>query len=275
MKGLFVVLLVLGPASLLAEEPEPGISWFAWESGRAVAPLAADAREARFRFGLLVNGSGDFFEDLAWGGDLPFLDAGLADGSRLSVSGRGVMAARFDMVSDSFDLQNVDFIGGLSLGYRRTAWGAELLAVHQSSHLGDELMENGERERVDFGQERVRLLADWRPVDGFRLYGGGTVVVHAWPESFTGRTTLRAGAEWTHRIFWSFPWFAAFDATAVASEPGFGSVTLQTGVGLGDRDRELNRQRVFLEFYHGRSAMGQFYRDVETYGLIGVAYEFR
>jgi hypothetical protein len=266
--------LVLTPARGRGEETERRVSWFEWERGRVVSPVIADPREARFRFGLLVDGSGELFEDIAWGGDLPFLDLTLADGSRLAVSGRGVMTARFDAISESFDLQNVDFIGGMALAYCRASWGLELLAVHQSSHLGDELMEQG-RSRVDFGQERLRLLGDWRPVAGFRVYGGGSVVAHAWPRSYTGRTVLQAGTELEHRIFWRLPWFAAFDASAVVSKPGFGGVSVQTGIGLGNRDREIRRQSLFLEFYHGTSPMGQFYREVETYGLLGVGYEFR
>ncbi len=274
MRWLVPVVLMLSPDLLLAQEPGTTVSWFSWQRGRPVAPLAADVREARFRFGLLVDGDGELFEDLAWGGDLPTIDVGFSDGSRFSVSGRGVMTARFSALSDSFDLQNVDFIGGLALGYARPSWGLELFAAHQSSHLGDELMEQG-RQRIDFGLERLRLLADWRIVDGFRLYGGGAVVMHAWPAAYTGRTTLQAGAEWEHRIVWGLPWYAAVDAAAVVSEPSFGSVTLQTGIGLGTPAEGQSRQRVFLEFYHGTSPMGQFYRDVETYGLAGVAYEFR
>jgi hypothetical protein len=241
------------------------------QEGRAFAPLEADPREARFRFGVMYSDDG-FFEDLAWGGDLAMIEGRFAD-SRLTVATRGLMTGRFDISSDSFDLINVDFIGGLAMGYRNLPFAVELFIYHQSSHLGDEITERGERTRIDFGVEELRLLADWR-WSILRLYAGGKVTLHAFPEALGGRTILEAGAEVSGSTG-NVPLYAAFDIQGRVDIPDLSAACLQGGVGLASAAVSRRVLYLFMELFAGRSSMGQYHAEREHHVLLGISYLFQ
>lgn len=263
-----VVSLLTPSGDVMADESE----WsFFRQGGRAFAPLEADPREARFRFGFMYNDDG-FFEDLAWGGDLAMVEGRFAD-STLTITTRGVLTGRFDISSDSFDLLNVDFIGGLAMGYRSLPFAVELFVYHQSSHLGDEVTERGDRTRIDFGVEELRLLADWR-WSIIRLYAGGKVTLHAFPPTLSGRTVLETGIEVSGSAG-KVPLYAAFDIQGRVDQPDLHASCLQGGVGLGSA--EVNRRvlYVFMEFFAGRSNMGQYHAERERHVLLGISYLFQ
>lgn len=267
--GFVVVLSSSSPQLAIAREP----SWslFSHEE-RAFAPLKAAPQEARFHIGLLLNDDG-LFEDLAWGGDLAMLEGRFGKGSILTVSGRGLMTGRFDVSSESFDLLNVDFVGGIAVGYSTLPFGAELLLYHQSSHLGDELLEGKKRDRIDYGVEELRLLADWR-WPALRMYAGGKVTLHAYPASLSGRTVLQAGVELSGKIA-VLPAFVAADFQTRLDEPGLHSATMRAGLGLHGAKPPAHVQQLFLEFYSGRSVMGQFFMEQERHVLLGISYLFQ
>jgi len=269
---LLLVTLLLVPAP--ARSADEGVEWeLLSDKGRPFAPLRADQREAQFRFGFMLHHTLDLYEDLVMGTDLGLLRLRFADDSVLALTGRGILAARFNVLSDSFDLQNSDFIGGPAIAYRRSRWGVDLWVHHQSSHLGDEVLEAGGRRRIDYGLERVRLMGDLH-FSLVRFYLGGSVVVHSFPADLRGRTVVQAGAELVYPVG-AVPFFAAVDTQVIASEVDFGGVTLQVGAELGFPTTVKNRQRFFVEFYQGYSHMGQYYDQRERYGLVGLAYVFR
>jgi hypothetical protein len=266
----FIAHGVLLPATKALAEPA---DWgFFVQRGRAFEPLRADPREGRFRFGVLYGNDG-FFEDLAWGGDLGLLEINFPGRGRLTIGGRGVVTGRFDITSESFDLMNTDFIGGLAAGLTMGAFSAELFFYHQSSHLGDELLERGDRDRIDLGFEEIRLLAGWN-WRFLRLYGGAKVTAHGYPAELTGRTVIQAGAEVTFAPG-NVPLYTALDVQGRIDDPLLRSACLQAGIGLGPADSERQLQYVFLELFTGRSAMGQFYADPEQHVLLGISYLFQ
>jgi len=264
---LLVGLACAGPA----QGDDANWDFFAQE-GRAFAPLRADPREARFRFGILYSDDG-FFEDVAFGGDLAFLSVRFPSEGLLTITGRGLITGRFDVTSRSFDLANTDFIGGVATGLRWGMFSCELLFFHQSSHLGDEILERGERARIDLGYEALRLLADWR-WRFLRLIGGVEVAVHAYPGELIGRTLLEAGVETTLSPG-NVPLFVALDIQGRVDRPLLQGACVQAGIGLGPADAERRLQYVFIELFAGRSAMGQFYADRERYILLGLSYLFQ
>jgi hypothetical protein len=272
--GLIALTLfvVLHPAPGFSQEQSPArFSWF--ESGhRAVDILRADPTEARFRFGVMFDKDSRFLEDLAVGGDLGIIRISFQDGSFLSLNARGVLTSRFEFGSESFDLLDVDFVGGPALGYRSGDWSVGMWINHRSAHLGDEVLERGDRERIDFSLEEIRTVADYR-LGSFRIYGGVRVVVHAWPEELLGRTTLQLGGEWSGRSM-QLPLYLAFDGQLRLDDPDLTGLSLQFGVELGCDECSSRCQSLFLEGFTGRSHLGQFHQERERYVMFGFLYPF-
>jgi hypothetical protein len=183
------------------------------------------------------------------------------------------LAARFDMFSESFDLLNVDFRGGVAWGLRRGHVSAEAFVYHQSSHLGDEILERGARKRIDYAREVARVLAAWR-TGSWRFYSGPAVVLHSQSRSAQGDLTLHLGAEFGWSA-WGCPMFAALDLQLPQEHHWEPNLTARMGLDLGDPALVDNRQFVFVELFRGHSNLGQYYDQREAYALLGVGFIFR
>ena len=70
------------------------------------------------------------------------------------------------------------------------------------------------------------------------------------------------------------PFYAALDLQSKEENDWCPNLTVQTGMFLGTPDSPLHRARVFLEFFNGRSNMGQYYNVRERYFLLGLGYDF-
>ena len=246
--------------------------WFS-DMSRAFAPLKADPREAVFRFGFLYDDNNGWMEDACLGGDLGLILATKQGGHKFTLTARGLFSARFDVFSESFDLQNTDFIGGLALGNQIGSYSWEFFAYHQSSHLGDEILERGQRQRIDYGRETLRILGSYQ-WNKCRFYGGPSFTLHANPKAIQYKWILQTGAQVNFSL-WDWPAYAALDLQSRQEHDWSVNSNAQVGIGLGGRQKKMNRQWVFIEFFHGYSNMGQFYDELETFGLIGVSYFFR
>lgn len=256
-----------------AQDPAVGRPEFWPDRGRAFARLKADPREAYFRFGFLSDDQGEIYEDVGFGGDLGLLWLKLSEQEDLSLTVRGLLTARFDVDSESFDLMNTDFIGGLALGYRRPADSLELFVYHQSSHLGDEILHREDADRIDYAREAVRLL--WAHEFGpLRIYAGPTFNLHALPEEVNHTWILQTGAEYNFALFGQ-PMWAAADLQSRQEQGWNLNSTFQLGLELGNPALTSSRQFLFTEFFAGHSNMGQFWDRYESYQLIGIGYEFK
>jgi len=246
-----------------------------WLSGnrRALAPLLADPREAQIRAGFSTARHGDTFGDVVFGGDLAICTT--TDSRQTvvrSLTVRGVFTARFHMNSESTNLLNTDYIGGLAYGHRRGPDTWEVFVYHQSSHLGDETLEFGHRTRIDYGRESVRLIWSHDLTEDVRLYAGPTFNVDGEP-FLRYKTTVQAGAEYRFSL-WGRPMVVAADLQCRETNdwrPGLGA---QVGVELGDPAGTEPRPRLFAEFYTGYSNMGQYWNVYETSLLVGVGYNW-
>jgi len=242
------------------------------DRGRAFKALLADPREAQVKLGFLRADDGHSYYDLAFGGDVGLLHSAFAAEQDFSLTVRGLIAARFHFFSRSFDLLNTDFIGGLAAGYRRGEFSAELFLHHQSSHLGDEVLESGERERIDFSRETLRLMGSWER-GPLRLYGGPALVVRSDPETAESDLILQAGTEYRQTVM-GVPCYAAVDLQSKEENDWAANVAVQVGVELGDPQSVLKRQRLFLEYFNGHSSMGQYHEEHEAYVLLGIGFNF-
>ena len=243
------------------------------DRGRVFKPLRADPREAIFRLGFMWDKEGDSYQDYVLGGDLGLLYIGLGDREKLSLTARGLFTARFQYNSDSYDLQNGDFIGGPALGYQKGDDSFELFLYHQSSHLGDEVLESGKRRRIDYAREAIRLMYahEW---GNLRVYAGPTFNLHALPRDIEHKFTAQAGAEYRFSVLGQ-PAYVATDLQSRQENDWSVNTSFQVGLELGDPGRTKNRQWVFTEFFQGYSNMGQYWDRWESYSLIGVGYQWR
>jgi hypothetical protein len=256
------------------EAPEPGWRWDLFsDAGRAFPALLADPREAQIRLGYLQDTQRhESVFDLGFGGDLGVLRA--SDGDRdLTLTARGLIAPRFQFFSQSFNLINTDFLGGPALGFRRGPTAVELFPYHQSSHLGDDELVREGRPYSNYSYEAGRLLLSQMVARGLRLYGGPAVKVRGDPEELRGKVTLQAGAEGRILVL-GLPAFAAVDVQSKEEADWQVSTCVQVGFELGNPERIVKRQRVFVEFYSGSSYLGQFYKESETHIMVGGGFNF-
>ena len=238
------------------------------DTKRVFKPLLADPREAQLRVGSGYDRSGRKFLDMGLGGDLVHAHRVLGPDREMSISARGLISARFDTCEESFPLLNTDFFGGVASGYRRGKNVFELYFFHESSHLGDETLDEGVRERIDYSREALRLL--WsRQLGDLRVYAGPTYNLHARPRRIGHKVMLQVGAEYDFHL-WNQPFFAAMDLQSRQPNDWNANITGQIGWYLDKPGTSGNRPRLFLEFFHGHSNMGQYWNESETSVLLGI-----
>ncbi len=246
--------------------------WALWPDGGPVfSPAKADPRAPHLRFGFMYN-KGRLYMDINAGGDLGVFSYEWSPEERLTVTARGVFTSRFDVASESFDLLNMDFIGGVAVGYKHGPHEIETFIHHQSSHLGDEILFKG-RKLFDYSREGIRALYAFR-WNGFRFYGGGMFNVHAWPVELQYKFTAQLGAEYNFKLF-NQPMFAAADFQSRQENDWSVNTSFQLGVELGDPAKTKTRQFVFFEAFQGYSNMGQYWKEWESYQMIGIGIWFR
>ncbi len=237
---------------------------------RAFRPLRADPREAALRLGILYDNHSDTMFDFGIGGDLGLYRREVRGGN-LTLSGRGQIVSRFQFNSESFDLLNTDFIGGAALGWTRGVHEMELYFYHVSSHLGDEKLDFGERDRVNYARESIRFLYS-RQLGRWRLYGGPTITLSGDDVATENRVTLQLGTEVDFRL-WDLPMYAGLDLQGRQTHDFRPNVTTVLGLKLGNPARH-DPVRLYLEFFDGYSNMGQYFDERERYIMGGLGYDF-
>ena len=261
------------PATEHRSRTIPVSEWTAFpDEPRAFRPLLADQREAQIRVGFMYGRHGQKFADLGFGGDIGLARKDISPTDAMTVSVRGLMTARFNTCASSFPQQNTDYFGGVAFGHRFGSSAYEVYLFHQSAHLGDEVLDSGERQRINFGREAVRVLLS-HDFGNLRIYAGPTTNMTASESFLRGKTALQAGAEYRCRQ-WGRLMYAALDAQANEETNWRPGVTGQLGVQLTDGPTMRRSARVFLEFYNGYSRMGQFWNVYESFVMLGVAYNW-
>ena len=109
-----------------------------------------------------VNNRGDNVWDFNLGTDISVWQETNAT-SFQSLGPRFGVATRFQFNSPSFDLWAADLQGGGVYGIRRGRMAFEAYFYHESSHLGDEILARGERARIDYNVNGLRLTVSWEP----------------------------------------------------------------------------------------------------------------
>jgi hypothetical protein len=195
------------------------------------------------------------------------------DGLQLGVS--AAIFAQFDMLTESDDLINADYIFGVPLTWRSGANSARLRAYHQSSHLGDEFLLGNQPERINLSFESLELLLS-RDQGRIRAFLGGEWLFHVdQPESLE-RWGAHRGLEWRARD--SFLGLgrpvAGIDVKSWEEHDWDLDVAVSVGLERGSNRPGERRLRWMLDFYDGHSPYGQFFEDEVRYVGFGIYVGF-
>jgi hypothetical protein len=270
MRRRFSATTVL-PLALLLLTQFPAVSDSVWFGGttRALPVSLAAPKDDGLRSAWGCNDQGDSTWDLNLGTSVSLWQH--TNGNWFHSAGpRLGVATRFQFNSDSFDLWATDVRGGGVYGLRKDALAYEAYFYHESSHLGDELLDRGERERIDYNVNGLRLTASWEATPQLRLYGGAFIQPWAKPEKLQS-LGFHAGVEFTQLPPWKRAYLAC-DAETWEWRSWNPDVAVQIGCFIGPKGqgKTIENSRVFLEMHAGRVMLGQFYNETERYLGIGV-----
>ena len=248
--------------------------------------LISDPQQAMFRTLFVYSADGAFkgkkFLDLEFGSDLPFFrlidDTGSNSKEILSINVRGAVYSRFNFFSKSFNLYGMNYFGGLSLLYK-APWKAnnefELYVYHESSHLGDDYLQNNPGAYAfNYSAESVRLLHYLDLFNLCQLAYGGQYAVRKDTALKIGRLTLQGNLTIPLKLSFVNAFFSA-DFKSRETNKWNPEYNMQFGISLSGTESLLNdfhhAQSLVIEYYNGFSNLGQFYTKREQSFSVGIA----
>jgi Protein of unknown function (DUF1207) len=270
MRFLFAMLVALAAGAARAES---------FPKGELFAPLIADPNETRTFVSLFsvdsetvqswlgYVGVGANFGLYRWAGKQP------GDASQLGVF--AAINSLFDMEETSYPLVNTDYRVGFTYELQRGQFSARTRLFHQSSHLGDELILQGNApQRVNLSVEVVDLLIAWQRA-GWRPYIGGMYIFHRDPEDLK-QAGFQVGVDYTGTapVLFGGRLVGGVDYRAFEENDWRGGMSVKVGLEYGRPRPERRGIKVLLEYYDGAAPFGQFYNDVVSYYGLGVQFDY-
>lgn len=278
-----MVMLTVAPPTAIAEEvpmlesanlKEEAIRTI-FPLGELFQPLVADVIEPQFSTGIhRVKSSGQLDKFTAavvsYGEHFGLVRLQESTVKAWQVSVVGALFAQFNLDASSKDLINADYTIGLSGTHRNGPASYRLRLIHQSSHLGDELLlgESAPDERINLSLEAVDFLASYK-WDKYRAYGGVAYLLNIEPGDLE-KTGLQLGGEYygTERRLFNGRWIGGINLTAYEGVDWNINKTVKYGFEYGKAGSGNRRLRVMLEAYNGKSPFGQFYDvNISSYGM--------
>ena len=194
---------------------------------------------------------------------------------------RGIQLDAEGAVFAQFDRErNLDSIGwdgwyGFLLSVKRSQnFVYRFAALHESSHLGDEYIENTGRTRLGYTREELEFGVSWQPRKTVRTYGeaGWGFTRNSDPQE---PWRVQMGLEWQQPpvLFKGRAgWYAALDESFTQERDWNGTTVIQTGIYIPMKDSGRTH-RFGIEYYNGRSPMGEFFQYNEEYVAIGAWFD--
>lgn len=251
--------------------------------GHLFKPLLADPRWAHFsatyRNYVGNNIDGNNNGAVSFGETIPFYRANLGKYAAQWEAGlQAAVFSDFNLGAPSSDLINTDFIASAYASARTGQLSAFARLYHQSSHLGDEflLRKLTTLERINLSYEGADLRISYELPYGLRVYGGGGGIFHKEPATIKP-WMIQYGVEF--RSPWRIVYatlrpVAAVDIKNHEQNNWNADVSARAGIQL-DQFQSFGRRLQFLvEYFHGNSPTGQFFRQRVDYLGIGAHYHF-
>jgi hypothetical protein len=259
------------------ELPSPR-KWIHYPRSDLFLPLLADVKEPQFFLSLLQVdsdqasflmasvGLGYTFGLYRW--------PGRQDGNGWQLGFFGAVFSQFNLDGESYPLLNSDFQVGFPLTFRSDTWSGRIRLYHQSSHLGDEFILQGEApERINFSVEVLDVIVA-KDVGNWRVYGGGAYLVNRDPAELK-RTSFTLGADYrgSRPVLLGSRLVGGLQVTSIEERDWNTGTTLKVGLAFGPPYPRRRGTRVMLEGYRGVTPFGQFYSFDTNYYGVGVYFD--
>ena len=197
-------------------------------------------------------------------------------------SGGGLQLAGEIGILAQFDRENsTDNLGWDGLYGFHLAWQAqEDLVVrvgmaHDSSHLGDELIENTGRQRIEYTREEWLVGAHYAPLESARGYAEFGKAFSLSNDDLMEEDRVQLGLvleSEEDRAAKRVAPFAALDVSAYEEDDWEENWTVQLGLARFGAGRGLP-WRFGVEYYDGRSTIGEFFQDRERHYAWGLWFD--
>jgi hypothetical protein len=180
-------------------------------------------------------------------------------------------------VNQQFDVGQSDDIIGWNgvlalMGHYRynPEWAMKLGINHDSSHVGDELIERTGRKRINYTRKEIQLGANWAFSQEWQVYAEtGYAYDMGNAEDLQAPWRWQTGLQFQSKAnLWrdKLGWYAALDIGATEERDYSIDKTFQVGYVFYSG---IRRWRAGLEMYNGRSQLGEFFQDDEKYVSFG------
>lgn len=248
-------------------------------AGHLFQPFLADPRwphfSASYRY-YLNNRDLEHVGAVSFGETIPLIRGDAFMDSQWEAGIQAGVFALFQMDAPSKDLLNADYFASLFGTWRKGPFSALGRIFHQSSHLGDELLLRTRLERINLTYEAVDLKLSYDLPLGLRLYGGGSFLFDQEPENLKP-WAVQGGVEfrspWTVAAGHIRP-VAAVDLQSREENRWNLDVSVRGGIQL-ENVRVLERNlQLLVEYFHGNSPDGQFYKKRVDYLGLGAHFHF-
>lgn len=266
------------PASADQEEPAPpDAGWHFLPDSRIFSPLLADPRWPHFSlsYGRRIHQGFPPYRDAAMislGEHIGMVEYITETGTRFGVGLQPAVFGLFNLDDPSRLLVNADYRLGVPFDFRSGPFSLEASIMHQSSHLGDEIVLEIPVERVNLSYESALVTVSYEAGD-FRVYAGGGTMVHSVPADLKPWSAWQ-GVEWSSRDGRSFGPVAAVHLEEREETEWEPAVSVRAGVEFVDPKRPRRRFQILVEYFRGHDPNGQFFRNrIESLGL-GIHFYF-
>jgi len=248
-------------------------------AGHLFQPLLADPRwphfSAAYRY-YLDNRDLAHVGAVSFGETIPLFRGNAFADSQWEAGIQAGVFALFQMDAPSKDLLNADYFASLFGTWRRGPFSALGRIFHQSSHLGDELLVRTRLERINLTYESVDLKLSYDLPWGLRVYGGGGYLFDQEPESlkpWAAQGGVEFRSPWTLAAGHVRP-VAAVDLQTREENKWNLDVSVRGGIQF-ENVRVLERSlQLLVEYFHGNSPDGQFYKRRVDYLGLGAHFHF-
>lgn len=167
-----------------------------------------------------------------------------------------------------------DGLYGLVISYRRNnQWAFRTGLHHVSSHVGDEFAERNGRQRINYTREEIFGAAAWSFWPQWRTYAEVGWAYDLLGEDLQEEWRVQAGLEYERdKPVWGRNWrlYAATNLTAYQESDWNPDTAIQFGIHYRKSGRLL---RIGLEFYDGRTLLGEFFQDSDRWISLGTWYD--
>jgi hypothetical protein len=248
-------------------------------AGHLFQPFLADPRwphfSASYRY-YLNDPDLKHVSAVSFGETIPLIRGNAFADSQWEAGIQAGVFALFQMDAPSKDLVNADYFASLFGTWRRGPFSALGRIFHQSSHLGDELLLRTRLERINLTYESVDLKLAYDLPLGLRVYGGGGYLFDQEPANLKP-WAVQGGVEfrspWTIAAGHVRP-VLAVDLQSREENRWNLDVSVRGGIQF-ENVRVLERNlQLLVEYFHGNSPDGQFYKQRVDYLGLGAHFHF-